>query len=761
MRALTQTSFAAAALVGLVGLVLVAQGAPEQEQPSPSPAQPFLKRYCLECHSGEEPDGNLHLEDVAKISSETWAEAFRRASSGSMPPDDHEGPRPQAADLAGLGTWLRAQGKLPALTSATATGSRPALRRLTRAEYEHAVRDLLGVHSRPTRDWPRDEVADGFDTSSAAASLTPSYFQRALEAAERVAAEAILVLEPLKTRIPAAKLEATGRVYDVGEGYRKLVTSGSFAGPITIPHRGRYRIRIRVYGDQAGPDPVRVSLRVDGRRHGIKATRSTKDAPETLQFVIPLEVGQRRFEVYYLNDYYRPEAKDPQQRDRNFSLKWIEFEGPLDRPPLPPGHKRLLGDAKRLTWDNLPQILGRLASRAYRRPVRARESARLAKVAASARARREPPEVGLRLGLTAILASPNFLLRSDLDPGPGAKNVQRRLPQRELAARLSFFLWGSLPDDALAAAASAGTLERDYAAQARRLVDDPRSSSLIEDFGRQWLQLRRLEEATPDPLAFPDFDEELRAAMSVETELVLEAILREDRPAHEVIDGRFTFVNGRLAKHYGWTGVEGPRFRRVSLPPGRSGVLTHASILTLSSEPERASLVKRGKWLLEVILSDPPPPPPPGVDSLGPEAKARPDLSFAKRLELHRSRADCRSCHSRMDPLGVSLERYSGTGALRRDADLVNSKGQLPDGRVIDGVPGLRKALSERRGAFLRGLSRALLTYGLGRPLALEEQEEVRVLVGRLGEDVGLRRLVVELVQTRAFRQGWRREETR
>jgi len=758
VRALAQTSFAAAALAGLV---LVAHGAPEQEEPGPNPGQRFLQRHCVECHSGWEPDGNLRLDDVAKVSSETWSEVYRRAASGSMPPDDHEGPRPQAADLAALGAWLRAQGQLPALASVADTSSRPALRRLTRAEYEHAVRDLLGVHSRPTRDWPRDEVADGFDTSSAAASLTPSYFQRALEAAERVAAEAILVLEPLKTRIPAAKLAAKGRVYDVGQGYRKLVTSGSFGGQITIPHRGRYRIRLRVYGDQAGPDPVRLSLRVDGRRHGIKATRSTKDSPETVQFVIPLEVGKRRFEVYYLNDYYRPEAKDPNQRDRNFSLKWVEVEGPVDRPPLPPGHKRLLGDAKRLTWNNLPQILERLAGRAYRRPLRAAESARLAKLAASARARREPPEVGLRLGLTAILASPNFLLRSDLDPGPGVHNVPRRLPQLDLAARLSFFLWGSLPDEALARAAGAGTLERDYVVQARRLIDDPRSRSLVEDFGRQWLQLSRLEEATPDALAFPDFDEALRSAMSVETELVLEAILREDRPAHEVIDGRFTFVNGRLAKHYGWTGVEGPRFRRVSLPPGRSGVLTHASVLTLTSEPERASLVKRGKWLLEVILADPPPPPPPGVDSLGPEAKARPDLSFAKRLELHRSRADCRSCHSRMDPLGVSLERYSGTGALRRDADLVNSKGQLPDGSVLDGVPGLRKALSQRRGAFLRGLSRALLTYGLGRPLALEEQEEVRLLVARLGEEVGLRRLVVELVQTRAFRQGWRREETR
>lgn len=738
----------------LAALALLTRGAPA---PPPSVGQRFLAKHCAECHSGPEPDGNLVLSDAAQVSSVTWREAYRKISLGSMPPDDHEGPRPEKAQIAALGSWLRAEGLLR--EQASSEGSQPALRRLTRAEYEHAVRDLVGVHSRPTRDWPRDEVANGFDTSSAAASLTPSYFQRALEAAEHVAIEAIQVLKPLKRRVSAANMTLKGRGHDTGNGFRKLSTSGSFETTLEVPHKGRYRVRIRAYGDQAGPDPVRISLRVDGRRHGIKATRATRAKPQTIQYVIPLDVGKRVLSVIFLNDYYRPQAKDPSQRDRNLALAWIEVEGPVNPPPLPVGHRRVLGGAKTLSWKALPEILGRIATRAYRRPVRPAELARLTRVLEGPRSRKEAPEAGLRLGLTAILASPNFLLRSDLDPGPGQNVAKRRLPQRELASRLSFFLWGSIPDESLAAAAGAGTLERDLATQAQRLVDDPRASSLVEDFGRQWLQLPRLEEATPDPLAYPDFDEPLRAAMSVETELVLEAILRENRPAHEVIDGQFTFLNGRLAKHYGWGAVSGARFRRVALPVGRSGILTHASVLTLTSEPQRASLVKRGKWLLDVILDDPPPPPPPEVGSLAAAAKDRPDLSFAKRLELHRSRADCRSCHSRMDPLGMSLERYSGVGALRRDAALVNAKGKLPDGRILDGVPGLRRALAQRRGPFLRGLSRALLRYALGRPLARIERDEVRKLIARLGEKVGLRRLIVELVQTRAFRQGWRREE--
>lgn len=743
-------------LLLLSGLTLLAQASPEPS-PKPSPGRALLAQHCVECHSGWEPDGNLRLDSGAPITSETWRSIFRKVEAGAMPPDDHEGSRPGPAEIAALGSWLRAKGFLPPASTAALT-SRPTLRRLTRAEYEHSVRDLLGVHSRPTRDWPRDEVADGFDTSTAAASLTPSYFQRALVAAERVAAESILVLEPLKTRLPASGLEARGRAHNAGRGFRKLSTSGSFTGQVVIPHKGRYRIKARVYGDQAGPDPVRVGLRIDGRRSGIRSTRSTRKAPETLEFVVPLAAGKHRVGLAFLNDYYRPLDKDPTNRDRNMALAWIELEGPLERPPLPPGHRRVLGGAKTLTWKNLPEILGRVATRAYRRPARAAELARLETLIAGPRDRQEPPEAGLRLGLTAILASPNFLLRQDLDGGP-ARSVPARLSARHLASRLSFFLWGSLPDAALSQAAAAGTLRKDFVRHAQRLLDEPRAISLVEDFGRQWLQLGRLEAATPDPLAFPDFDEELRSAMASETELVLEAILREDRPAHEVIDGRFTFVNERLARHYGWPGVAGERFRRVTLPWRRSGILTHASVLTLTSEPERSSLVKRGKWLLEVVLDDPPPSPPPGADSLIPAAKERPDLSFAKRLELHRTQADCRSCHARMDPLGVALERFSGVGALRRDAGTVGVIGKLPDGRVLNGVVGLRKALSERKTKFLVGLSRALLTYALGRPLARSEREETRALVGRLGEEVGLRTLILELVQTNAFQQGWTRKE--
>ena len=744
--------------LGVALASLAARGEPDER----SPATLLFERHCLECHSGEEPDGALDLSQAARLDSSTWTTLWAKVSGGSMPPKDHRGSRPSGDEIASLGSWLALQGIVtaPPLPLAGA-----GLRCLTRAEYERCVADLLDVRSRPARDWPNDEVADGFDTSTAAGGISPAFFRRALETAERVAEEAVLVFTPLRTRIPAGELELPQRAERLPRGYVLLVTNGRMLARINAPHAGRYTIQLRVFGDQAGPEAVRVGVYVDDVRQGTRETKARRSSPETLSFTVPLEAGARRVEVAFLNDYYRPEAPVG-DRDRNFALNWIEVSGPLDRPPLPRGHARLVAEALEpeaagsgLSWENLARVVESLATRAYRRPLTLAELARLSALTAPLRAEGASPEAGLRLALTAILASPHFLLRTDLDPLPGAGARASALSSEHLAARLSFFLWGSLPDDALRSAARAGTLRRELRRHAERLLDDPRASALVEEFGAQWLQLRRLAEASPDDVAYPNFDEGLRSAMQSETELVLEAILREDRPAHEVLDGRFTFINGRLSEHYGWGGVSGERFRRVELPPERSGVLTHASVLTLTSEPERASLVKRGKWLLEVILADPPPAPPPGADSLSAAAKARPDLPFAERLALHRTQADCRSCHARMDPLGIALERFDGTGARRRDAEQVSERGLLPDGSVIEGVAGLRTALQARRAQFLAGLGRALLIYALGRPLIASEVSEVEAIVASLGEETGLRRLVLALVESHTFTQAWSRAD--
>lgn len=741
--ALAGAAFAGAALLQLSG---PAQARPERE-PVASPG-PFLQRYCVRCHSAEDPSGLIVLEDVARVDSATWRAALRLARKGLMPPKDEPVPRPSATEVAALGSWVA--------THVEGAGApRPALRRLNRAEYERTIRDLLGVHSRPARSFPDDDVANGFDTASAALSLPPPLLERYLEAAERVAAEAVLVFKPLERRVPAAKLKTKGRVYKARGGFRKVVTNGSFAHRFAVPYGGRYRLRARLKGDQAGPDPVRLGVIVDHERRGLRALEG--EEAQTLSWTLRLQRGRREVELAFLNDYYDPEHEDPGERDRNLALAWLELTGPLDPPPLPPAHRELLGGAERLSWERFPAVLRSLASRAYRRPARAGELRRLLQLVERSRAQERSPEEALQLALTALLVSPSFLFRAELDAGPSGPEARvQPCDDWQLASRLSYFLWSSPPDAELRELAAAGKLSGAgrgavLRQQVRRLLDDPRAEALVELFAGQWLQLRRLDEVTPDPKRFPGFDEELRASMRAETELFVSACLREDRRVRDLLAADFSFVDERLAKHYGIPGVRGRRFRRVRLPRDRAGLLTHASVLTLTSNATRTSPVKRGKWVLTALLDDPPPPPPPGADSLSSDLKRREGLSERERLELHRSKPTCASCHARLDPLGFALERFDGVGVRRRDAALIDASGVLPDGTRLEDAAGLRGALLARQAEFTAALGRRLLVYALGRPLAPRERAEVEALVARLGPEVRLQELIAAVTLTQPF----------
>ncbi|MGE0710493.1 MAG: DUF1592 domain-containing protein [Planctomycetota bacterium] len=705
----------------------------------------FLQAYCLRCHSAAQQEGGLVLEDPARVDAETWALALRRVQQGKMPPPDEPVPRPKPDEVQAFAAFVGARAHA---APAPVASARPALRRLNRLEYDNSVRDLLGVHSRPAEAFPDDDVANGFDTASAALSLPPPLLERYLQAAEQVAREAVLVFEPVRARQAAKALATKGRVHDDRGDFRKVVTNGSFTGRFAVPYAGKYRVRARCYGDQAGPDKVRLGLLIDSNRAALRELAGEEE--QEVVFEVELARGRRRVELAFLNDYWEPNDPDPGNRDRNFALAWLELEGPLQAPPLPEAHRALLAGEAELRWDRLPKVVGELAARAFRRPVRADELERLLGLVAQARAQGRPPERALRLALTAILVSPGFLFRTDLDAG--REDLPRApLDDWALAARLSYFLWSSLPDAGLRALAAKGELRPALAREAARLLDDPRSAALVESFGGQWLHLRVLDEVTPDAGAFPAFDAELREAMRAETELFLEALLREDRPVRELLDARFSFVNEPLAKLYGIPGVRGRRFRRVNLPPERGGVLTHASVLTLTSNPTGTSPVKRGRWVLEALLDDPPPPPPPGADSLSEAVKARKDLTPRQRLELHRTRESCRACHGRLDPLGFALERFDAIGARRADAALVDASGVLPDGTRLDDARGLRTALLARAPQVSAGLARKLLVYALGRPLTRAERAEVDALAARLGPEVGLKRLVLALLQTQAF----------
>ncbi|MBI4582892.1 MAG: DUF1592 domain-containing protein [Planctomycetes bacterium] len=402
------------------------------------------------------------------------------------------------------------------------------------------------------------------------------------------------------------------------------------------------------------------------------------------------------------------------------------------------------------------EILGRLAERAFRRPVTEEEVGELARLAELAASEGESFEKGIELALEAVLVSPRFLFRIEVDPDPADPDLVHPINEWELATRLSYFLWSSMPDEELFAQARAETLRRNLEAQVARMLKDPKSGALVENFSGQWLGTRALKTFTPDRTLFPEFDEELRAAMRQETELFFEAVLREDRSLLDFIDADFTFANDRLARLYGIPGVQGSEFRRVPLPPEaqRGGVLTQASVLAVTSNPTRTSPVKRGKWVLEQILGAPPPPPPGEVPELSEKAEAVQSGSLRQRMEAHRANPSCAVCHLEMDAIGFGFENFNAVGAWRtRDGKFpIDPAGTLPGGRSFKGPAELKAILKGNSEAFSRCLAEKMLTYALGRGLEYYDKCHIDQIVAALARNSHrFSSLILGIVKTDAF----------
>ncbi|MCH2381344.1 MAG: DUF1592 domain-containing protein, partial [Pedosphaera sp.] len=506
-----------------------------------------------------------------------------------------------------------------------------------------------------------------------------------------------------------------------------LMREGSIDIRYPFKTDGEYLLRLNAYATLAGPEPPRMQISLNGKP--VKTFEVKEVEEERRDFVVKLKPGKgvHQVSVAYLNNYVNNDSPDPALRgDRNLFVKSTDMIGPLDapQPRLPESHRRVIvrqpkpGEARQVARESLAQF----AEKAYRRPVDEKEVNRLLSFVDMVMGDGGSFEEGMQLATQAVLVSPHFLFRWELDTRPASDETIRRLNDWELASRLSYFLWSSMPDVELFRLAKRGELTRPdvLAGQVRRMVADPRSGALVENFAGQWLQIRNLAGVTPDPVKFPTFDDGLRAAMKRETELFFEAVMKEDRSIFELIDSDFTYLNDRLARHYGIDGVSGPEFRRVSLAKGsgRGGVLTHASILTITSNPTRTSPVNRGKWILEEILGTPPPPPPPDVGELEENEEAITSGTLRERLEKHRAKTECATCHSKMDPLGFALENFDGIGAWR-DLDgnfPIDPTGELPTGETINGPAGLKKVLKSRE-TFIRALAEKMLTYALGRGL--------------------------------------------
>ena len=726
-------------------------------------ARAILDRYCVGCHSDRLQAAGLTLQSVDLASPAAHAETLEKAivklRLGSMPPAGRR--RPEPAVYSSLAGWLETEIDREAVARPD-PGRTESLHRLNRTEYANVIRDLLDLEGLNFATLlPSDDRSYGFDNVAGALGMTPTHLERYLDAARQISRIAVgdTSLPPGgETFILPPDLSQDDRFEQLPFGTRGGTLVRSY-----FPADGDYIIRFQAFTGVglSEEEPNFIELSVDGERvffeemaqTPIRKTISGADIQSNTDWEIrvPINAGLRDVAVTFvkttsgqLEDLLQPFLRPPGissfrlTRMGGYSGPYIgqlSFTGPFDvtGPGDTPSRRRIFtcrpsGPADPGEEQCARSILSSLARRAYRRPM---TDADLDLLLGFYRAGRRDGgfERGIQVALERLLASPDFLFRVVEDPRDSAPGAVYEITDLELASRLSFFLWSSIPDDELLEVASRGELQDEavLVEQTRRMLADPRSASLITNFAGQWLRLRNLPGIDRDAHLFPDFDDNLRRAMRRETELLLETIAREDRSMLELLAADYTFVNERLARHYGIPNVAGSHFRRVPVTdPNRRGILGHASILTVTSQSNRTSPVTRGKWILENLLGAPPPAPPDEVPGL---EETRLEGTLRERMVQHRRNPVCAACHQAMDPLGFSLENFSPLGEWRTvDAGFpVDAGGAMPDGiTTFEGVSGLRRALLDKSDVFISTLTEKLLIYALGRGIEYYDKPTVR-----------------------------------
>jgi hypothetical protein len=724
----------AAAFVGIAIGTGTVRAQPKAAAPAEDPAfkakvLPFIQKYCLDCHKGDKAKGGLTLEGYvseahARKDRKNWLAVQHVLASGEMPPKNK--PQPTKEEKEFFINWIaNSLTKVDCSPSAVKDPGRVTIRRLNRAEYNNTIRDLCAVTVQPANEFPADDVGYGFDNIGDVLSFQPILLEKYLAAADKVLADAVTIPEPAKSGKQTYK---TQNILTIPRGAKtpspnvKIVfnSEGSaFLEKFNFPAEGEYAIRFKGWGTKVGDEFPKVTVRVDGKDVQMFKVETEQGKSKVYEAVLKTTGGEKRVAVAFTNAFEDKAAK----KFREFGLELIEIEGPFNAvaPPEPASVKLLLvarpgaGVTDRAAAE---KVLGEFARRAYRRPVKPDEQARLMKLYDVAVKQGEKFPEALKLPMKAVLVSPHFLYRIEEDPKN--PNDVRTISDYEFATRLSYFLWSSMPDEELFRLAEKGELRRPAVleAQVKRMLKDPKAKALSENFAGQWLQLRNLKTLSPDKNLFPAWDEELRAAMAREAEAFFEYIVQTDRPILDFLDADYTFVNERLAKHYGISGVSGSQFRKVALPDNRrGGIVTMASTMTITSNPTRTSPVKRGKWILENVLGTPPPPPAPDVPELPPVGQLKGTLR--QQMEQHRADPKCAVCHAKLDPLGFGLENFDGIGAWRAQDNKVNidASGELPGGLKFSGPAQLRKVLLGKADQFRSCFAEKLLTFGLGRGL--------------------------------------------
>ena len=742
-----------------------------QTQPAAAANGALLQRYCVGCHNNQMKTAGVTLQGVDLTGvgdkAELLEKVLHKVKTGQMPPPGL--PRPDAAVAVGFSHWL--EGALDAEGAAHPNPGHPAIHRLNRAEYSNAVRDVFDLDVNAGAFLPVDDSGYGFDNIGDVLSLSPTLLDSYLSVARKISRLAV--------GDPALK-----PVEDAFEPRRE--TNGS---PRPVPSRLEWASDDLPF-NSAGGVSVRYYFPLDAE-YVLRANFGNGPAGKALEMRLPIKAGLRTVAVTFPRESLRPEilamggrGGRPENvpiavdfRLDGASLKRSTTQGPIATLPRltnlsiagpfnatgpgdTPSRRKIFicqtaspaeetGCAKR--------ILAQLTRHAYRRPVTDSDVRPLLAFFQQARGKGSF-EFGIQKAIEAVLISPDFLFRVESDPASKTPGSVHRVSSVELASRLSFFLWSSVPDDELLDLEEKGKLADPLILkqQVQRMLDDPRSSALTSNFAGQWLFIRNLATVRPDPVIFGDFDESLRASMRTETELFFDSMVSENHSALEFLTANYTFLNERLAKHYGIPGIYGSQFRRVTLQdPNRGGLLGQASLLTVTSPPNRTSVVQRGKWVLENLLGAPPPPPPP-VPPLDATTKGNHSMSLRAALELHRASPSCSGCHKLMDPIGFALENYNGIGQWRTEdgGSEIDATGKLPDGTEFNGPTGLKKALTStvRREEFASTVVSKFLTYALGRGLEYYDQPVVRAIVRDCeANDYRVKDLITAIVMSTPF----------
>ena len=724
---------------------------------------PMVETYCLDCHDDVEAMGDLSFESLARPEQvlenrDAWVKAFKLLSISGMPPAEKK-KRPTRAEYDALVEWLDLKLNHCDCEKVDDVG-RETIHRLNRTEYNNTIRDLLGVDVQPADDFPSDDVGHGFSNMADVLSLSPLLLEKYVDAAEKIAAAAIRPesFDERKQRFSDRQLKITGRGRPASGGGYFLYSAGAVYRDHEFAQTGEYLVRFEAMADQAGPESAKMRISIDGKPIKVDEVKGHLE-PAIFEVRRQLTKGSHRLEAAFINDYYRPEAKNRRDRDRNLTIRSIEIQGPIGSP-LPASHKRIVFTQPSKGGKSVAQaareIFTRFLPQAFRRPVSSSETNRYVALVESATKQGDTFERGIQIGVQAMLVSPHFLFRVEIDDNPHDPDAQHQLTDFELATRLSYFLWSTMPDQELFRLAKNRKLHQPKVLdqQITRMLKDPKADALVDNFASQWLNLSNLVEVEPDTKLFPEFTPELRADMIRETKLFARSVFREDRSILDFLDAKDTFVNERLARHYGINGVKGEQMRRVALPPNqRMGVLTHGSILTLTSNPDRSSLVRRGDWIVNNVLGIPLPDTPDNVPSLD-EAAKKSGLSLREQLALHRESPNCSTCHDTLDPLGFGLDNFDAIGRWRQEfgGKPVDSKGIMPSGESFSGPVELTGILKKRKKEFTELVTRKMLTYALGRGLELPDSCAVDEIVADLQEnDYRFSRLVRGIARSRPF----------